>query len=957
MAEKNRVGVDIEVTNEERASAAFKSLKGESEGFANSVNRAGESGLRLRDIFTGNLLAEYFRRGADAAIAFGADSVRAAAAASDANRRLEFSATQAGLSYVKAAELAEGFGKRVGASNTEAAGTFSDIIRLAERAGRAGDVDKLSRGFADLAAARGIKGAELSSLIGTILSGQDEGLNRLGADDPGKLNAAYAASIHKNAEALTIQEKAAAAVLALEKLMAQAQGESERRLRGTAGQLDATAASWENLKTQIGETITTSVTFRDLLTTITDALGSVVTSHEEARRQLAKGLKTPEQLAREARESTGAQIWNAAKGVLSAGFYLSPVGQAANAYQMLGRSAEEIAAINKSNYDAIFNPGQRQEAADLQRFRGIQKDSREQEAKAQQNANKPTVATPDPNAAKKALQEAEAAYKSALGFIDELSERSTGGANPFIKLFTAGETAAERMRERFGALGDVAVNEFTRMEQKAIDFEVANQRIQSSLKAVELEFQAEALKRPFVGLTGEQERTLAVLRQTIEAAKNVPVLQSSAEQIRLANQYRFGFNGNPLLLEQRGFNVGASGQIQSDPDHIAEQQFKRLTGLLGRFGNEPGYAGAQMRDEINRQLTSLFEGLTPQARARVAQSPKLTDAFARAYDEQAKFQEAQIGHQLELNKAGRYGVDLANAKLSQLAKLAPGEDADVIRKQFLEITKGLDPKELTGALKQGMIAALGEEARHVREQEKEAKSFREQLVGQGGILYQIKAAIEKAGGAKSLGAGASLPSALVDGEDYGPPVVTEQKYYPSKEAYEAATGKARNGSTPFAFFGPDSPFNPQNAPGASVVPSTDTALMDAFRRAKESGRIVADFAAAFAPDFAAVGSPVAVNPFAQDLFRARPGYSPANDPRSLDTSNPLIMEFYKGGYFNNVQSAGATTDDRARRIDGVMQKLDAVLTHKGLKLDGDAAKVQIEVTDQTGRANVTGDAW
>lgn len=51
-------------------------------------------------------------------------------------------------------------------------------------------------------------------------------------------------------------------------------------------------------------------------------------------------------------------------------------------------------------------------------------------------------------------------------------------------------------------------------------------------------------------------------------------------------------------------------------------------------------------------------------------------------------------------------------------------------------------------------------------------------------------------------------------------------------------------------------------------------------------------------------------------------------------------------------------ETRARNIDGVMTSLAAILTANGIKLDGEAAKVRIDVVDQTGgRAKVTGDAY
>ncbi|HEV2864344.1 MAG TPA: hypothetical protein VGX48_25320, partial [Pyrinomonadaceae bacterium] len=374
----NRVVIEVAVDEDGKASAALHSLEGDVLRFTAGVNKAGGEGVRLRDVFAGNLLSDYFQRGVSAALEFSASTIQAAAAASDANRQLEFSATQAGLSYTRAAELAEDFGKRVGASNAEAARTFADIVRLAERAGRLDGVENLSRGFADLAAARGIKGAELQNLIGTILSGQDEGLNRLGADDPSKLNAAYAASIGKTADALNQQEKAAAAVVAVEGLMAQAQGESGKRLQSTAGRLDTAAAAYQNLTTQIGESFANSVEFNGLLALTSKALGTLVTSHEEARRELAKGL-TPEQVAGRERQGAGRQVLNFLKGES----LVLPTLATAALGGALG--SEELIRRARGLSSLTFNPGQSQYDARVAQLRELQEEMKRQEAEALAN--------------------------------------------------------------------------------------------------------------------------------------------------------------------------------------------------------------------------------------------------------------------------------------------------------------------------------------------------------------------------------------------------------------------------------------------------------------------------------------------------------------------------------------------------------------------------------------------
>src|SRR5690606_33537798 len=90
------------------------------------------------------------------------------------NRLLASSATEAGISFAKAADQNRAFADQLGLSERQAAATTARILQLAARAGRPQDAQKLQTGFADLSAAYGIDPNDLQTLIGTILSGQDE---------------------------------------------------------------------------------------------------------------------------------------------------------------------------------------------------------------------------------------------------------------------------------------------------------------------------------------------------------------------------------------------------------------------------------------------------------------------------------------------------------------------------------------------------------------------------------------------------------------------------------------------------------------------------------------------------------------------------------------------------------------------------------------------------------------
>jgi len=757
----NKITVELAVDESGKGQAAIKGAKTSLDQFEGSTQKATRGGTDLVSVFKGNLLADYFQRATGAATAFAAQAVRAAAEAEDANSVLTFSATQAGIAYDTAATQAEEFGRRVGASNTEAARTFSQIIQLAERAGRGQDTDIIGKRIADLAAARGIKGAELSIVIGTLLSGADEGLNRLGLEDPGKLKANFAAEIGKTTEALNKQEIARASLVAVERLAATAEGEALKRLEGTAGQLDTARSAYLNLTTQIGEGITQSVEFRDALNLISEALGTLVTSHQEARRQLSKGLKTPEQLAQEAREGEGRQVFNAFKGGLSAQYALAFSAYDLAKFAVGGQSFDELKSNLGGNFDAVFNPGQRQYESDLERFRQTKRELDEQKEEAQANANKPPpAAIPDTAAAKKAAQEAESAYKASLQFIDDIAARSSGSANPFIKLFTEGETAAERMREKFGALGSKVVDEFTVMERKAIDVATATERIEHNLKAVELESQADALLKTQIGITAEMGRQLGLQQKQFDAATNVYKLRREAEA------FERGFVSQNAFQERRE----------------DRENYDRVKKLRPEGTDEGARAGQKLIDEFIIEQT---KNLPLQARfSPDAFTRQLAQDRAAALNAKASRFEAETKDEIKRAEAGRYDINLANRKLQELAKAAPGLDADVLRKEFLNITRAIDPKELSGQLREAMSVALREEAQNERQLEGEAREFRKQLVSPGGILSEIKKSLDNLK-PTAAAPGVAAVSPVAAGDD-GDVVRVNARAYPSRAAYEAA---------------------------------------------------------------------------------------------------------------------------------------------------------------------------
>lgn len=741
----NRISVELDIDPQGKGAAAIKGVKASLDDFEGGTRKAAQGGTNLLDVFKGNLLADYFQRATGAAVAFAAQSVRAAAEADDANRVLTFSATQAGIAYGDATAQAEEFGRRVGASNTEAARTYSQIIQLSERAGRAGDTDIIGKRFADLAAARGLRGAELSSLIGTILSGQDEGLNRLGIDDPGKLNEAYAASIGKTADALSQMEKARAALNAVEAKGAQAEGESAKRLEGTAGELDTASAAYANLTTQIGEGITQSVEFRDTLNLISEALGTLVTSHQEARRQLATGLMTPEQLAQEAREGEGRQSFNAFKGAVSVPFSI-PFTLYEQAKLATGRqSLEEYNTAIEGITNAVANPGQRQYEADLERFRRLQREIEAQktdaDARQAESTRKAAAdATLDPSRTRRTQLESEfetaskgenlvarfekirqikaelrslpdevfstgdeeKLIKKANEQLDQTREKIRDVAqsarefltglvtqadkdNPFVALFNKLETSSERAQERFGAFGEEFAEQMAEIERQLIRGEIAVARFQSQLSSLKYEQEARRLRDPFIGLSGPDERELDVFKARFGAQTGNFADRREAENFR------------------RGF-------VQQNPFQVQRENRQLFESLVRQ---RPVGSTTLDREEqriIDDYILEQTKDLP--VNARFSADPfmrSLAERRAGALDARAERRDFDLQDALERQ---RVGTRLQTDAREQLRLLQVSNLPDEAKlRQFLAISGTLSDKELTGDLRLGRARALEESAR------------------------------------------------------------------------------------------------------------------------------------------------------------------------------------------------------------------------------------------------------
>lgn len=679
-------------------------------------------------------------------------AVEAVTEATDANRTLSASATEAGLSYEATAEQAERFGERVALANTEAARTFSDLVRLAGQAGRTQELDLIEKRFSDLAAARGIAAKDLSTITQQIITGQDEGLNRLGLPDPSRLYDAYAKSLGTTADALTETEKAQARLSAVMDKGALFSGAAEERLHSVSGQVDQFNASVGNLATGIGSAMTQNQEFHDLLWTINDALKAISFSADEVRQKLKEGL-SPEQIAAGQTEGTGTRIWGAVKGGLT-----SLPASAAYLYDLAAGESREDASRRLNEALTGGNNRRRGELTERIRNEQRQMERQEQQAREQAAANERRRAE---EAAKLAAQrEASAIIVSAQsqlgreenlqerldgilhlkdgieefgktgalsaeqvsdklraldeqlyqtqqqieqtirhtrnevqGFLQDVGERATQN-NPFTRLYNQIETASERAQARFGAFGRDFAEQMAEIERQSLRAELATARFYSQLSAIRDRQEADRLDRGIVGLSGPDQRELEVFQARTAAATQ-------------------GLSGQVMSEALR------AGFTKVDPGYLARRQFDELQKLQEQLrGLSPGARDAA-QGLVDQQLKSLFDSLDDRTKQQVVSRPAFREVFAGAFERDNVRAQAEIRRAAERQEASnqiRRNVE-EQLQLLRAGNLSP--DAEI--KAFLDISGTLPDNELTGDLRRGRAEAFRERARREEEKDRDGK--------------------------------------------------------------------------------------------------------------------------------------------------------------------------------------------------------------------------------------------
>lgn len=164
-----------------------------------------------------------------------------------ANRQLAASAMEIGYSYSYLNEKNATFSNKLAIGRTEGTELTAKVAQLAGRTQKPENIDKLMKGFADLAAARGLQPEELKATIQQIISGQDEGYKKLGLRSPGQVYEEYAQKRGRTAADLTPVEKSQIFEEAFLKKSEIFSGSADARLNSLDGKVGKLKASWTDL--------------------------------------------------------------------------------------------------------------------------------------------------------------------------------------------------------------------------------------------------------------------------------------------------------------------------------------------------------------------------------------------------------------------------------------------------------------------------------------------------------------------------------------------------------------------------------------------------------------------------------------------------------------------------------------------------------------------------------------
>ncbi len=591
-----------------------------------------------------------------------------------ATRLLSASATEAGISFDSLAAKNAKFAASVGLSNTAAAEVTSNIARLASGSGLTGSMDKLLQSFADLGAARGIAGDDLNALIGTILSGQDEGLNRLGISDPGKLYEAYAKSVGRSTESLTQQEKVQAAVNAVMEKAALFTGAAEDRMNSFDGQIAKTTSQWNNLLDAFAMTAITSGPVTDFFNEVSRAMAGVSIESDEVRKKLREGM-TPKDIAAEVRGKD--PTWGDTISSLAAKTLEYSPGANFITKKLFGNdifdhgSAEDIAKGRLSQFEA--------------QIAATKRSMEKQDAAAADVRN--TVKFTDLGVDKEAIKQRDAFLSASLSATQSKLAASYSVAEAMLKNHLSANQASEIQ----------SIQATTALKNRNIQNQLQNER---------------AFFNEQLAIAKPEERA------ALEQAYTAKVSQAHAEMQVNSINAMVAVREAAKRLKTEISSIFIAGQADNPFVAIFDQ---------GRLAIERVTEATQgLNPQLRAMLLTLTAGATATAAFGQALENKLLSSNLR--NEARQFAAGKLDASTPQNFQANLERQLKAVGATGYAFGRTAQEQRLIDKQIIGLTQGIDPSALSNSQQSLAANARLREAASLDAEEGEAKKVQAQLL-------------------------------------------------------------------------------------------------------------------------------------------------------------------------------------------------------------------------------------
>lgn len=318
------------------------------------------------------------------------------------------------------------------------------------------------------------------------------------------------------------------------------------------------------------------------------------------------------------------------------------------------------------------------------------------------------------------------AQQGSFRLVGDVATTLVGEDNQYVRALSDQITAAERMRQQWGFLGQAAVDYFTKLEQKGIRRQLTNLDFESYITGSNLRGQSlrEIAERGGPGLSRREQDQLGIESALFDRASQRPGLTNRIEQ-----NYGLRPRSSVDVLEQR----------------IRGLRIEYLTGQ-GGLGAE---ALGQLQDQYSELVLSILDEAGPGLTRRAGLEGIYGNAlFLQRGSLDRRIQEARQKAQFGSAEDARLQAQLQRDEVFRRQQLASGADVTQVGRRADELllsrTEGINAKDLTFEQFRARQEALRRQADRAEQDRQEAKAAVAEGIRQQQILNEQVAAIRAA---------------------------------------------------------------------------------------------------------------------------------------------------------------------------------------------------------------------